>query len=286
MTFEEPAPAKVNLSLAVRGRRADGYHELDSLVAFASIADTVSLTPGPGLSVTVAGPFGAGLSGEDNLIAKAVRCALAAEPRLRAGAFHLHKSLPVAAGLGGGSADAAAALRLLARSNADLAARVSWTTIASRVGADVPACLTGQAARMAGLGEVVEPIANFPVVACVLANPGVPLATADVFRALAAGPVPAAGERIVPMAFRRAQDVIAFAAVAGNDLEAPAKRLCPPVASVLRALAGLAGVGAVRMSGSGSTCCALFARPAAAEEAAMRLAKSEPGWWVHAATLR
>ncbi len=271
---EEAAPAKVNLYLHVTGRRADGYHLLDSLVVFGPTADSVSATPAAALSLTVAGPFGAGLAAEpDNLVLRAAR-ALAAEAGIPAGAaLRLVKRLPVASGIGGGSADAAAALRLLNRLwGLDLpAARLAG--IGGRLGADVPVCIAARPRRMQGVGEVLLPAPALPECGLLLVNPGVALATPDVFRARPPGFTPPAR---LPAAWADAAAMARDLAALRNDLEAPAIGLCPPVAEVLAALRTLPGCLLARMSGSGATCFGLFAGAAGAEAAAAGL----PGaWW-------
>ncbi len=174
--FTEQARAKVNLTLRVRGRRADGYHELDSLVAFADVGDTVSLTLGPERVVTVTGPFAAGIAGP-NLLDRCLAFAGMATAPLQLGAVRLEKQLPVAAGLGGGSADTAALLRAIRRANdrPDAAAVDDWLRLAAQLGADVPVCLENRASFISGIGETVVPIANLPKLPAVLVNPCVPV---------------------------------------------------------------------------------------------------------------
>lgn len=294
--LEEFAPAKVNLSLRVLGRRSDGYHELESLVAFASVGDRLELHLEPfgepsdaPFSLTVDGPFIGALEGE-NLIARAdARLAQAvgqAGQRYRTGAFRLSKRLPVAAGLGGGSSDAAAALRLLRRTNPHLEPVIDWPVIAASLGADVPVCLSAQAALMTGIGEIVRPLPALPPIAILLANPRVPLATAGVFRALAARRLPGAVATAPLPGLADAEAVFDYLADRRNDLEPAARRLCAPVGTLLDRLATLPGARIVRMSGSGPTCFALFQSSPEAELAAARLAVIEPGWWIAAATLR
>ncbi len=279
----ETAPAKLNLTLAVRGRRPDGYHELDSLVVFASVGDRVSLEPGAALSVETTGPFGAAIT-DDNLIVKAARAAQAAAPDLRLGHFRLEKNLPVAAGLGGGSSDAAAALRLISRTNPARAPNIDWASLAQSIGADVPVCLGARAARMSGLGERVEPLDRLPAIACVLANPRVPLATPSVFRALAAATFDNRPLASWPR-LATADDLLAHVQAGRNDLQPAAIALCPPVADVLCALRSLAGAQIVRMSGSGPTCFALFRSRTEADGARAVLAARRPDWWVVSADL-
>lgn len=270
--WRERAPAKLNLDLLVTGRRADGYHLLDSLVVFLDLGDTLAVEPGPALELAVTGPMAAGLdAGPGNLVLRAAR-ALAERAGVVAGArLTLEKHLPVAAGIGGGSADAAAALRLLDRfwgtglPPADLAA------LAGPLGADVPVCLAGRPARMLGVGDRLEPVPGLPALDLVLANPRRPLATAAVFQALELAP----GAARPPGA---ARDL----AGSRNDLEAPARRLMPEIGALLAALAAEPGCGLARMSGSGPTCFGLFPDAAAARAAAARLAGRHPGWWLAA----
>ncbi|MRX49755.1 4-(cytidine 5'-diphospho)-2-C-methyl-D-erythritol kinase [Paracoccus sp. S-4012] len=265
----EAAPAKINLALHVTGRRRDGYHLLDSLVVFAEVGDRVTLEPGAA-SLTVTGPFAAGLdAGEDNLCLRALRLA-GAEARIT-----LEKRLPVASGIGGGSADAAAVLRGLARMGHPLPDRLE------RLGADVPVCLAGRATRMRGTGEILDPVPDLPPLAMVLANPGTPLSTPAVFAGLARTDNP--GLPAIP-AFPDAATLAAWLHTCRNDLEPPALALAPQIGAVLEALRGT-GSALARMSGSGATCFGLYASPRAAEAAAARIAATEPGWWVTATGL-
>ncbi len=282
--LEEFAAAKVNLTLVVQGRRPDGYHELDSLVAFAQFGDQLTFTPGGPLSVTTHGPFASAMT-DDNLVAKAARLAMAAAPQLTLGRFTLEKRLPVAAGLGGGSADAAAALRLLRRANPALSASVDWHALAARCGADVPVCLGAKAARMQGLGERLTVLADLPRLGCLLVNPRVHLATAAVFQALGASPLVDVPEAPFPDGFRTADDLVSFVRGGRNDLEAPAIALCPPIGDIKQVLAALPEALATRMSGSGPTCFALFPNLAAAVHAAHLLQTKRPQWWCAAAVL-
>ncbi len=268
------ARGKLNLYLHVTGRRADGLHNLDSLVAFAELADTLTVRPAKELSLAVDGPFAAALGPvEDNLVLRAAR-ALAAAGRVPAAAeIRLDKRLPVAAGLGGGSADAAAALKALARQwridGVDIAG------LAAGLGADVPACLAGVPAFIAGAGEEVSPAPALPPAGVLLVNPGVALDTLEVFAArrgaysaadrFAAAPQ-GVGELAAVLKDRR------------NDLTQAAVQLCPQVAEVLETLAAAPGCRLARMSGSGATCFGLFDDRRAAEAAAPALAR--PGWWL------
>lgn len=277
------APAKVNLYLHVVGRRADGYHLLDSLVAFADIGDAIVATPAAELSLTVDGPEAAALQaiGDDNLVLRAAR-ALAAHHAVPAGAaLRLDKHLPVAAGIGGGSSDAAATLRALAalwQQPLDAAAM----RIAAALGADVPACLDGRPSWVGGIGERLQPVSALPALGIVLANPRRELPTASVFRARDGGFT--AGER-PRRAFRDAAALLALLADCRNDLTAAALRLEPAIATILARLGALPGACLARMSGSGATCFALFADRPAAARAARLLAAAEPSWWVRAGAL-
>ena len=268
----EAAPAKLNLFLHVLGRRADGYHLLDSLAVFGAAADRLHAAPADTLTLSVTGPHRADLADEaDNLVLRAAR-ALAEAAGITAGAaLTLEKHLPVASGIGGGSADAAAALRLLARlwnlhpAPADLAA------IAARLGADVPVCLTTTPSRMGGVGEVLTAPPMLPRFGLALVNPGLPVATAAVFRARQG---PFSDPAPLPDAFPDAATLAGFlAAHTRNDLEPPARALCLAIGAVLAALAATPGCLLARMSGSGATCFGLFASPEAA------IAPTNPGWW-------
>jgi len=293
LLLTDAAPAKINLTLAVQGRRPDGYHQLESLVVFAGAeaSDALELVPGDGFRLELSGSGAAHLAREpsgSNLIEKAVAAVLRAAPRVRGGTFRLCKNLPVAAGIGGGSADAAAALRLVRRSNPDLADGIDWMRLATTISADVPVCLESRASVMEGIGEKVTPLPALPPVWAVIANPRMPLSTADVFRALAAGPLHGNGADAtlsrVPT-FSGLADLIAHLADANNDLEGPATRLCPVIGEVRALLAGLDGALLARMSGSGPTCFALFAASEAAVEGARWLAAHRPEWWVRATAL-
>lgn len=286
------APAKINLALRVIGRRDDGYHELESLVAFAGVGDVLSLSPGPEEGLTIAGPFGEALApSPDNLVLRALRGLREERPALRAGRFHLVKRLPVASGIGGGSADAAAALRLLARLNGLSLDDPALHRVAARIGADVPVCLAARARIMAGIGERLGPILRLPRLFAVLVNPGVPVETVAVFRELglakgqdheggATGPMP-------PAAAEADGAVLVEALSAGgNDLQRPALALEPVIGTVLEAIAALPGCRLARMSGSGATCFGVFDDCGASAAAAKRLARAQPGWWVKATVLR
>lgn len=254
------------------GRRADGYHLLDSLAVFAEVGDVLRAAPADDLTLQIAGPFAAALAAEpDNLVLRAARRlaeAAGVAPRAR---LVLEKCLPVASGIGGGSADAAAALRLLAR---------LWqvpppdTALALPLGADVPVCLAGTAARMAGVGEVLTPAPRLPQCGLVLVNPGVAVATPAVFRARNGAFSPPLD---LPAGWPDAAAMAADLARLSNDLEAPALALEPAIGAVLAVLRALPGVLLARMSGSGATCFALCDTTDAARATAARVAR--PGWW-------
>ena len=279
----EKAPAKINLTLRVLGRRADGYHLLESLVVFADVADTLSLQPGGDAALAISGAFAAACGTVDgNLVLKAFASLRERVPGLKAGRFQLEKSIPVAAGLGGGSADAAAALRLLARANGLPAGDTRPAAAAPSVGADVPVCLASRACIMRGVGEELSAPLDLPPLPALLVNPGVTLATRDVFAAFAGregGKTPL-GE--VP---REPAALIEWLAGHGNDLTQPAIACAPIVADVLKTLGDLPGTRLARMSGSGSTCFALFASAGEAQAAASLLAGKRKDWWVHATVL-
>jgi 4-diphosphocytidyl-2-C-methyl-D-erythritol kinase len=288
----DDARAKVNLTLRVVGRRVDGYHDLESVVAFADCADRLSLLPGPDLQLTTTGPL-AEACGEvaDNLVLKAARLLGERVPDLKVGAFTLDKVLPVAAGIGGGSADAAAALRLLAKANGLAADDARVSEVAKLTGADVPVCVASRACVMTGVGESLSPLA-LPKLPCVLVNPRVAVATKDVFKALGLR----SGELLVgatdviqavvwPEDGATAEDWIEAFSSSSNDLEEPARRIQPVIGEVLSALGKAGGARLVRMSGSGATCFAIFDDAAAAQTAAQNIRLTHPQWWVHAGTL-
>jgi 4-diphosphocytidyl-2-C-methyl-D-erythritol kinase len=271
----EFAPAKINLHLHVVGRRADGYHLLDSLVVFAGIGDRLTVSPADRLTLSITGPFAAGLeAGADNLVLRAAR-ALAEQAGINpTGALALEKNLPVASGIGGGSADAAAALRLLCR---------FWgldpslpDQLAGALGADVPVCVAGVPALMSGIGEILAPAPVLPDVGIVLVNPGVAIATPAVFRTRSAAfsdpaHFPAGG-------WTDAEALATTLHTTRNDLELPARQLAPAIDDVLDTLATIPGCLLARMSGSGATCFGLFPHPAAARAAAGSI--NRDGWWV------
>ena len=288
MTFSAvtlAAPAKLNLYLHVTGKRADGYHLLDSLVAFTDIYDTLTLTPAPSLAFTADGPFAGGFGDEDpttNLVVRAARGLGAVVGRDVQIAFHLTKNLPVASGIGGGSADAAAALRGLARLwDIDPLSPVVLG-VAAKLGADVPACVAGRACFMGGIGTELSPAPVLPEVGLLLVNPGVGLSTPSVYKARQGGFTPAMRFDASPA---DADALVGLLGERRNDLTDPAVSLLPVIGSVLDAIGGLAECKLSRMSGSGATCFGIFADVAAAERAGKALRASYPGWWVAAGRL-
>ena len=281
-TLLETAPAKINLTLRVLGRRADGYHELESLVAFADVADTLTLQPGAEDGLEVTGPF-AGSSGPaaENLVLKALVAAGKRIAGLKAGHFLLEKKIPVAAGLGGGSADAAAALRLVARTNGLGLDDPRLMAVALAVGADVPVCLGSRARIMRGVGELLSEPIDLPVLPAVLVNPRVPLATRDVFGKLA---VARSGSDLADVP-REFDALIEFLKEHGNDLTPAASACAPVVREMLGALHALPSVRLARMSGSGPTCFALFGSQREAATAAQKLKDDHKDWWIQSATI-
>jgi len=286
-TRAERAPAKINLSLRVIGRRADGYHELESLVVFAAIGDALTFRAGRKLALTVRGPTGesAGAVG-DNLVLKAAQALAERIEGVKLGRFALSKRLPVAAGLGGGSADAAAALRLLARANR-LAIDDSRLREAARAtGADVPVCLDPRSRLMCGVGDILSEPIDLRRLPAVLVNPRVAVPTKDVFVRLNAPRIVRAARSAPPNRLPTERtELIAYLHSQTNDLEPPAIALQPAIGDVLAALHQLAGCRLARMSGSGATCFALFDTAKAAAAAARVLRARHATWWVRATSL-
>ncbi len=271
LLITEFAPAKVNLTLHVTGQRGDGYHLLDSLVVFCGIGDRVSVQPAPGLDLNITGPFAHFLPArEDNLVLRAARLF-----NLRKGAaIELHKHLPLASGIGGGSADAAATLRALAR-----LWKVPLPSAAKilALGADVPVCLAGRPTRMRGVGDLLSDAPALPECYIVLVNPGVAVPTPAVFKALAS-------KHNQPMldalpVWRDAAELGHWLATQRNDLEQPALDIAPAIGAVLAKLAAQPGTLIARMSGSGATCFALFETSSAAAAAEDAIRAAEPTWW-------
>lgn len=280
----ERAHAKINLHLHVVGRRDDGYHLLDSLAVFAGAHDRLAAQPDPQLSLSVGGRFGGGLAGgdpSDNLVLRAARLLAEATGREAGAALHLDKELPVASGIGGGSADAAAALRLLMElwEVRDLP-RERLEAIALRLGADVPVCLRQRPALMGGVGEVLRPAPAIPSCGLLLVNPGIGVSTPSVFRARSPGfREPAA----LPERWEDAAAMASDLRRLHNDLEAPARALCPPIDEVLSAIASTRGCLLARMSGSGATCFGVYESEMLATAAAVQIGRA--GWWVWSGTM-
>lgn len=288
----ETARAKVNLTLRVLGRRADGYHDIESLVVFADCADTLTLTPGPDLRLATGGP-GAQDCGEmsDNLVVRVALLLGERIPGLTLGRFTLDKHLPVAAGIGGGSADAAAALRLLARANNLAIDDPRLVGVARDTGADIPVCLASKACTMTGVGENLSML-DIPSLPCVMVNPRVGVATKDVFTALGLGKgefLAGAGDVMLsrgwPADGASFDEWIEAIGHGTNDLEKPALKVEPIIGEVLAALGATDGVQLARMSGSGATCFAIFRTIGDAGLAAKAITQAHPGWWVHAGVL-
>lgn len=283
------APAKINLTLRVTGRRADGYHELESLIGFAGLCDWVGFEPGGTLALEVLGPR-AGDAGppEDNLVLRAARSLARHAAGLRLGRFRLIKHLPVAAGLGGGSADAAAALRLMANEAGLSADDRRVRAAAAETGADVLACLAPQARIMSGVGDKLGPALRLPELFAVLVNPRVPAPTPKVFAAFDLEPrskPPSPAGPLTQAGLDRGA-LMDFLSLVRNDLEAAAIRVAPAVADVLGSLSQIREAGATGMSGSGATCFALFGDRRGAAAARRIVAADHPGWWVEATRLR
>jgi 4-diphosphocytidyl-2-C-methyl-D-erythritol kinase len=284
--------AKVNLTLRVIGRRIDGYHELESVVAFADCADRLSLTPGSTLGLKTIGPLAEALGDtSDNLVVKAARLLGERVPDLKLGEFILDKVLPVAAGIGGGSADAAAGLRLLAQLNGLAIDDQRLIEAARLTGADVPVCLNSHACVMTGVGENLLPL-DLPKLPCVMVNPRIAVATKDVFGALGLrnGELLVGASDVIraaawPEPGSSVEDWVESLAAGTNDLEAPALRVQPAIGEVLTALNATNGAWLARMSGSGATCFAIFENTADAQRAAQKIRSDHPQWWVHAGVL-
>ena len=290
--LSDEARAKVNLTLRVNGRRADGYHDLESVVAFADCADRLTLTPGPDLDLKMSGPLAQACGDtSDNLVLKAARLLAERVPDMKAGSFSLDKVLPVAAGIGGGSADAAAALRLLAQLNGLALDDPRIIEVAQLTGADVPVCVNSRGCVMTGVGETLQPL-SLAENALRDGQSRRSRRDQDVFKALGLRN----GELLVgvtdvllqdrwPDEKASLEDWVEALAASSNDLEAPAMRVQPVIGEVIAALNATNGAWLARMSGSGATCFAIYENTAEAGRAAEKLRRDHPGWWVHAGTL-
>ncbi len=282
----ENAPAKVNLTLRVLGRRVDGYHEIESLVAFADVGDRLSFSPGDELALTVHGPSASQAGdGGDNLVLKAAHALATRISGIRLGAFDLEKLLPVAAGLGGGSADAGAALRLLARANGISGGDLRLYEAARAVGADVPVCLDSRPRLMRGIGEILSLPIALPPTPALLVNPGVAVPTKAVFAGWAAAGGHTMAFDMVAAKTSNREKFLQLLMAQANDLETAAFAVAPVIVDVLVALRALPGSRLARMSGSGATCFALFSSAAKAIAAGQILRSKHPDWWVRATSL-
>jgi 4-diphosphocytidyl-2-C-methyl-D-erythritol kinase len=285
----ELAPAKINLTLEILGRRPDGYHELQSLIAFASVADRVVLDLSAPLQVTVAGPFAGAIVGA-NILDRALELLSGKAPGLRLGAVHLHKELPVAAGLGGGSANAAALLRAVRTANPEHAAIVDWHALSVELGADVAVCFEGSASWVSGIGDRVEPLAEpLPPLFLVIANPlaNVPAdKTARVFRELGAPALLTGARTATSPVIKDHAGLIALMRERGNALTGAARSVVPEMAVVLDELEAASGAEIAAASGAGPSCFAVFDSGATAGLAAKRLKAAHPGWWIVPAQVR
>jgi 4-diphosphocytidyl-2-C-methyl-D-erythritol kinase len=281
------ARAKINLTLHIRGRLDNGYHDLESLVAFADLGDDVTLVAGERLSLTISGPEAKGLAAtSENHILKAAEALRALKPDLRMGHFHLLKRLPIASGMGGGSADAAAALRLLVKLNGLHLDDPRVIEAARHTGADVPVCLQSQARMMRGIGDALDQPYALPSLFAVLVNPRMTTPTPDVFKAigLRLGEQRPSSQHEAFTGFRAAGDVVHYLARHGNDMEAAAISLVPHITTVKAALQSTMPA-LVRMSGSGATLFALHADCRAAAHAAKTIRLTHPDWWVKATVI-
>lgn len=272
------APAKINLFLHVGDRRPDGFHDLESLVVFVDAGDRLAFEPADALTLRIDGPFGTTLAtDDDNLVLRAAR----ALSKQSGAAIALTKNLPVASGIGGGSADAAAALRGLAQLWKLEIARDDLLRVAATLGSDVPVCVDSRTAWMEGRGEVVSPVTGLPPVWLVLANPGVAVPTGAVFKALRSRT--GVGKAPRGSFGANARALAGYLTTKANDLEAPAIQIAPAIGEVLAALRAQSDVLLARMSGSGATCFAIFEGSRTAQAAANAIKAAQPGWWVTAA---
>lgn len=280
--IDVPSPAKINLSLAVIDQRVDGYHELESIITFADIADTITASAADTLSLTVEGPFEDRVPIEGNLILRAAKLLQQASGTHKGASLHLRKTIPVEAGLGGGSSNAAITLRLLLELWGLKLDDDVMSDIALSLGADVPVCYVGVPALIRGIGETITPVKALPSFSMVLVNPMVPLSTVNVFKRGFAR----FSESSLEQMPEKEKDWLPFLLKGENDLEANAKSLVPEIWQVLDMLRSFEGCELARMSGSGATCFAIFSSDALAQEAATQLAEESPGWWVQACKSR
>jgi 4-diphosphocytidyl-2-C-methyl-D-erythritol kinase len=286
LQITEAAPAKINLALHVTRRREDGYHELESLVVFADLADDLVAEVADTDQMSISGPFGHAISAEpSNLVLRAVAAFRNRWPELSPEglSIHLTKNLPVAAGIGGGSADAAAALRIMARLSPEPVPVAELADLSASLGADVPACLLSRPLLARGVGEILAPLPEFPALHIVLVNPMIPVVTADVFRRLRAHdnyPLPA-----LPSPLTRPAQLGLWLAETRNDLEPPAVKLVPEIGILVEEVAAAPGCILGRMSGSGATVFGLFGSEGQAHDAASLIRRLHPDYWVGSAPL-
>ena len=277
----EAAPAKINLDLRVTGRRDDGYHLLDSLVVFADCGDQLDYFPDDKLSFEIAGPFADGLEAdESNLVYRAIR-AFAEKTGIQVtGRFVLTKKLPLASGIGGGSADAAAALRLLARLHPDALSAEAMKEIALSLGADVPACLVSKSLRMQSVGEKITPLEFGFSLYLLLVNPGISVATALIFNDLKDSAFSFSSERQMPARIDTPDQLLSLLKNSSNDLQQPACQRVPEVAALIDKIAGRASCLYAAMSGSGATCFGLFETQEAARVAGQNISMDSKNYWI------
>jgi 4-diphosphocytidyl-2-C-methyl-D-erythritol kinase len=277
------APAKINLFLHVGERRSDGYHALESLVVFADVGDELLIESAHAFSLALDGPFGGKLADEqENLIAKAARALAAKASRSPNVKITLTKNLPVASGIGGGSADAAATLRGLVQFWDLKIPQIELHAIAEALGSDVPACLLSETLWMTGRGEGIEPIPGIPPAPLVLVNPGVAVSTARIFANLKTRV--GVGQAAKPKTDLSVLALADYFKSNRNDLENPAREIAPAIDEVLKTISH-SGALSTRMSGSGATCFGLFADDQSAQVAATKIAEDHPNWWVKKAKI-
>jgi len=272
------APAKINLYLHVTGKRDDGYHLLDSLMAFAECGDVIEVEAASDLSLSISGPFAEGLpTGPDNLVMQAAEKIRQFAGGATGARIKLQKNLPVASGIGGGSADAAAVMKALCQLWEVAPAEGDLMALALSLGADVPICLTGKAAFVSGIGEIITPVSDLPTVPMVLVNPGVAVSTPSIFKARQGG---FSNPNPFTEISQTTQQLIECVSVRSNDLMAPAIQVASVIGEVIEGLSECNGILLSRMSGSGATCFGLFDTQQDAQQAARSLKSNNPGWWV------
>ncbi|MBI1262629.1 MAG: 4-(cytidine 5'-diphospho)-2-C-methyl-D-erythritol kinase [Rhizobiales bacterium] len=275
------APAKVNLSLEVLGRRTDGYHVLQSFVVFTRLGDVVTVEAAADISLTITGPFAESLSGEgDNLVLRAAHALRAVSGSSAGARITLEKNLPVASGIGGGSADAAATLKALSQLWKTRLSSAETFRLALSLGADVPVCMAGAPSMMGGIGETLVPLEMLPSFALLLVNPNKPVSTGDVFSRLAAAPVSLPLPELVAPQFEGMEELVTWLKGHPNDLERPARQLAPDIAEVITEIGNAPEVMLARMSGSGATCFGICRDRIDANVIAHQIRKRYPGWWV------